>query len=126
MPRKFRLKEKSDFQRVLSKGKRNRSETLTLAYIQSPENQSNSRVGVVVSTKDEKRAVLRNRLKRRIKSIVAGVIPGFESAGFDVVFLTSAKSYTKTFEELKAEVRDLLVSSKILNDIQRYNGSGDE
>lgn len=73
-----------------------------------------TRVGFVVSTKVSKRAVVRNKLKRRMREAVRTVISELQP-GIDIAFMARSEAIKMTFVEIRAVMLDLLVKSKILN-----------
>ncbi len=79
LPRKHRLRRRRDFNRVYRKGIRLHSRHLTLrAYklTTSPTNdESPTQVGISISTKVNKRATVRNRIKRQIKAAMFHLLP---------------------------------------------------
>lgn len=68
LPAAYRLKNKKDFERVAQKGRRFFS-TFFIARI-SPTPLDHPKVGVIISGKVAKQAVVRNRLKRWIMNDV--------------------------------------------------------
>lgn len=78
----------------------------TTPPIRIPTQRPQSRVGVVVP-KYGKNSVERNLLKRRIKELVRiEVLPVLQSVpAIDLVIKTAPRAYTRTFDELREEVR---------------------
>jgi len=68
-PREFHLRLRSEFQAVYAQGKRFRGEVMTLIVYQ-PQNEQSFKVGLAVRKKNYKRAVDRNKIKRRLREIV--------------------------------------------------------
>ena len=74
-----------------------------------------SRFGFVVSKKIDKRAVVRNRTRRVLRSIVEDLFPDIKT-GFDLLFIIK-KPIEKRTEELEKEVKDVLEKAGIsIND----------
>ncbi|KJH72242.1 ribonuclease P protein component [Aliterella atlantica] len=72
-----RLKARSDFQAVFQAGIRHKSSHLTLRALrmkQSMPTQS-AKIGISISTKVSKRAVVRNRIKRQIRAAFRSLLP---------------------------------------------------
>ncbi len=63
----------------------------------------------VISKKVDKRAVVRNKLKRQMSTVV-GVIP-IKETGYDYIFYMKKAALTLSTEELKKEVESLLNKS---------------
>ena len=91
-----RLRQERDFKGVAQKGKAVFSPSLSLKLIRN--NSDVSRFGIIVSTKVSKKAVLRNRLKRRLREIIRLNLPQLKK-GFDIMVLTRAAA--KDFEYLQ-------------------------
>ncbi len=58
------------------------------------------RLGVLVSTKVSKKAVVRNKLKRQIREIIQKELPGLKE-GKDLVIIVFSQILDKNFEEIK-------------------------
>jgi ribonuclease P protein component len=88
-PQEERITKKSDFERILKYGEKRRSENLILIHNPS----YNRRIGIILS-KRIKKAVIRNKIKRRIRDIYRKnkkkfkgeyliiVYPGIEKLGY--------------------------------------------
>ena len=74
---------------------------------------SYSRFGFVVSKKIDKRAVVRNSLKRKIRSCLE---QNFEKIkpGYNMLFLLKKEAVNKSAEELCLEVNSVLKAQKLL------------
>jgi len=59
-----------------------------------------SRLGILISTKVSKRAVIRNRFKRQIREIVQAELPELKN-GKDLVIVVFPQILDKKFEEIK-------------------------
>ncbi|MCD6471195.1 ribonuclease P protein component, partial [bacterium] len=68
LSKRYRLRKKGDFERLSKFGKKFYTKEIGLKYIKN--NLQISRFGVVVSLKISKKAVVRNKLKRRILDII--------------------------------------------------------
>jgi len=105
--------------KLLKKGNRVGGNALTLVYKKSNQ-QKNNRWAFIVPTKACKKAVGRNKIKRRLRNIVARI--NLQKNGFDLVILVNEKLISKKFEQMKAEVKNLLQKAEIietLNEIKR-------
>lgn len=72
-----------------------------------------SRFGFVVSTKVSKKAVERNRIKRRLRDIIRKNIDNIK-AGFDIVVIASPLSNKAKYQIIKDDLIDLLKKLKLL------------
>ena len=68
LPKKNRLKNKKDFERVFKQGKGFKEDFLFFKITKN--NLKENRFGFIVSLKVSKKAVLRNKVKRRLREII--------------------------------------------------------
>lgn len=99
LPKSLRLPA-LEIPRVMKTGKRVVKNGVTLVYRTS----SMSRFAYIVSTKVDKRAVVRNRLKRLLSESIQHAAP----QGIDCVMLGSKQLVGKTQEEIESIVREAL------------------
>ncbi len=110
LPLKNRLKKKTDLERVFKEGKGIREDFLLLKFTKN--NLETSRFGFVVGQKVAKKAVLRNKIKRRLREAVRKKLSEIR-VGFDGVWVALKGSETKNFEEIKAAVKKILQRGKL-------------
>lgn len=97
-----RLKRRSDFLRVQAAGRKWVSTTLIL---QAAENDTGTcRFGITVSKKTSKSAVVRNRIKRRLRAILCDVLPQHAKPGIDYVVIGRAVAETKAYADLEKDL----------------------
>ncbi len=70
-------------------------------------------VGISISKKVSKRAVVRNRIKRQLKAIVRQLLPRLES-GVRMVILVRSEALTYEYGEFLQELEQLLVKAEVL------------
>lgn len=104
-PRSVRLLRHADFERVYKQGRRHFASHMTVFYLprtQEGTESSGLRVGFTVS-KALGGAVVRNRMKRRLREAVRlhGMIP----AAFDVVINPKKLLLTAAFVDVQREIR---------------------
>lgn len=95
---------------LFSKGKSVRSRHLQLRYVTN-KTRLHSRFAVVVSKKVSKRAVYRNRIRRRIFEVIRTEFTDLDTAWDVSITVFSSEAITLPADELKAEVMQLLVSA---------------
>jgi len=78
-----------------------------------PNNLIQSRFGFVVGEKVSKDAVVRNRVKRRLRAIVRKHLADIRK-GFDVVVVTRKPSSITTSKDLERILGDLLAKANLL------------
>ncbi len=111
LPKENRLKKKKDFANVLRKGRGFREGFLFLKL--AGNSLEESRFGFVVSQRISKKAVIRNRLKRRLGEIIRLNLSEIKK-GVDGVFIPGPGLRDKTFQELGEIMVKLLKKAKIL------------
>lgn len=106
-----RLKKQKDFERVFKKGKGLKEDTLFLKFI--PNSLLKNRFGIIVSQKVSKKAVVRNKIKRRMRAIIHKKTPQIKR-GLDVVVATLPGTATKSFAELEKAVEELFKKANLI------------
>jgi ribonuclease P protein component len=111
LPKTNRIKKKKDFEVIFKKAKSFRNNLFILKVI---ENRLGiNRVGFVVSSKVSKKAVTRNKVRRRLAQIMKTKISNIE-AGIDLVFIALAGIEKKDFSEVKDAVSSALIKTKLI------------
>ena len=99
LSRKNRLSKKKDFDEIFKNGKSSFDGLLGVKMIKK-EKQEFSRFGIIVSSKISKKAVIRNKIKRRIRNIIAKKY--FNSANVkDVIIITLPGILNKKYSEIE-------------------------
>ena len=93
-----RLKKKNDFEAVFKKGKSFKNSFLVLKT--APNKLEESRFGLVVSQKISKKAVVRNKVRRRMSEAIKTMIKDIKK-GVDVVLIALPGIESKSFLEIK-------------------------
>ena len=102
-----------DFVRVQSSGRKARSAHFVLATLPlDARPDSPSRLGVTITTKVDKLAVGRNRLRRRIRELFRRSTDRIKP-GFQVVFIALNGATNLTFDEVTEEFFVLLKRSRL-------------
>lgn len=113
LPKANRLKRKKDFEEIFKKGKGLKEDFLFLKIKGSKLKES--RFGFIVSLKVSKKAVVRNKVKRRLREAVKKELLKIKP-GIDGVFIAQKGIEKKSFLETEEVVNKLLAKAKILND----------
>jgi ribonuclease P protein component len=108
---KNRLKKKKDFERVFKEGKGLKEDFLILKM--SENNLSQSRFGFIVGRKISKKAILRNKLKRRLRELVRGKIEKIKK-GFDIIFIAQPGLENRDFWELEEILNKIFARAKLI------------
>ncbi len=114
LAKKFRFHRQNDVRRVYRNGSSARSTHLNLKYLKQ-HSANDNRVAVVVSKKVDKKAVIRNRIRRRVYEIIRNAWTDTKQ-GYDLVFTVYDKSVaTIEHSELEAEIKKLLQKAELTN-----------
>lgn len=93
-----RLSKNKDFDNVFQKGRSNYSEILGAKLI--PNNLDHNRFGVLVGLKINKKAIIRNKFKRQIKTVIRLEEP-FLKKGYDCVIVVLPLILAKNYDEIR-------------------------
>jgi ribonuclease P protein component len=111
LARANRVKTPDDFRQVMRRGRRSGGTLLVTHALRSESGPV--RFGFVVG-RSVGNAVLRNRVKRRLRAIAFALLPAVE-AGTAIVVRALPPAATGTSEQLRADVRQSLERSGVLN-----------
>ena len=98
LARPFRLVKEKDFALVMRKGRSYRQPEGQLKTL--PNGLENSRFGIIISNKVAKKANVRNLLKRRVRALIANMLPSTKP-GMDVVLICNAAILKLDFSQLE-------------------------
>ena len=101
-----RLKKRADFLRA-GKGVRAHATSLTLQAAEGPSNAAPPRLGFT-TTKKLGGAVIRNRIRRRLRAAAAAIVPVDWEAGHDYVALARTEALRRPFPALVGDLAGAL------------------
>ncbi len=104
LPKNRRLRRPPEFRRVLRYGKRARNRLFSIAAVAADTRDGDTRFGFAVS-KRVGNAVVRNRVKRRLRSIAIGSMP---SHGWDLVITAQPEASHATYDQLASSIHRLV------------------
>jgi ribonuclease P protein component len=104
------LKKDKDFEKVARKGRPFFVSELGFKILENSFEVN--RYGIVVSTKLDKRAVVRNKLHRRVKNIIKKEEQNIKQ-GFDLIFLFRESSKYLKYSEVEEKVIFLFKKAQI-------------
>ncbi|MTJ46443.1 ribonuclease P protein component [Dolichospermum sp. UHCC 0259] len=124
LPKAYRLKSRQDFQAVFREGIRRHSSHFTLRALKpnlatEPSLDTappSTKIGIAISTKVSKRAVVRNKIKRQITAALHQLLPKLVP-GWRLVLIvkpTTKESECETQKFLQ-ELEQLLAQTEVLN-----------
>jgi ribonuclease P protein component len=108
--KKWRLKEK-EFEKILKRGKGFKEDDLVLKVLRNFSERK--RIGFLVTKKAFPKAVLRNKIKRRLRELMRAEIENIKE-GLDLVFITLPGIEKKDFNRLANTFKKLISKAKIL------------
>ena len=113
LAQKFRFHGHGSLRYVYRNGKTERTRTITLRYSLNPRRKQ-PRVAVIVAKKVLKRAVKRNRVRRRIYEIIREELPHIDRSYDIALTVFSAELLDTPHDELRYQVRGVLQQAKII------------
>jgi ribonuclease P protein component len=121
LPRAYRLRHRQDFQQVYQKGRRRVSTYLSVNVLPSspqPQGRSGSlppsRFGIVISKKVSKKAVVRNRVKRRLKGALRELKSQL-APGLMAVIVCRSEITGCDYDEILRELKKLLILLEVID-----------
>jgi ribonuclease P protein component len=112
-----RLLKRRDFLKV-QKGRRVHTGLFSVQVLSQEEGQE-SRCGFTVSKRVDKSAVVRNRIRRRLKEAVRLDLQANASRGADFVLVAKAESLKSSFQNIRSEVsRAFMKAQRIVSETQ--------
>lgn len=111
LPADFRLRKKTDIDRVWKKGRSFATPIFSLKIARN--GLPVSRFAVVIGTKISKRAVVRNLAKRRLREAIRPLTP-YLVAGLDVIVMGRGKIADASFDDISRTIHFALEKSGLL------------
>jgi len=111
LPKKHRLTQDKDFKRIFKKGKFFIVKFINIRIVEN--NLDVSRFGFIISKKNFKKAVDRNKIKRRLRDTIHSRLEKIKP-GFDVVVMIRKEIGNKSFKEIDEVMEEILNKAKIL------------
>lgn len=114
LQKKYRLRTFKDFKRVFAGGRfvRDNANNIIVAKI-IKNDLLFSRFAFIVSNKVSKRAVKRNKIKRRMREAVRTKMLLIKN-GYDIVFIANSQIVKKSYSDINEAVEKLLIRSNLL------------
>lgn len=111
-----RLTKDKDFENVFKKGRFISEDFLSCKFIKN--NLSVSRLGFLVGKKISKKAVERNKIKRRLRASVRNFFAEINS-GFDIIIMVQPIIKEKTFQEIALILKKLFLKARFISAAER-------
>lgn len=111
LPRINRLGRQKDFKNIFSFGRFAQASGLVLRFKRN--DLAFARFGLVIGTVVDKKATVRNRLRRQVSEIIRHNLKNI-MPGLDVVLVGKAALAKKSYKEIEKEVISLFQKNKLL------------
>ena len=98
-----RLKKRSDFLRVQSAGKKWVSRGVIMQV--APNDIGLSRFGLTVTKRVSKSAVVRNRIKRRLRAAAYDIFPLYAQKNIDIVLIGRVETEKRDYGDLQNDLK---------------------
>jgi len=108
-----RLKKKRDFEHVFKQGRGLKEDFLSLKFTRNGLGET--RFGFVVGQKVSRKAVVRNKVKRRLRELARAKLEDVKK-GFDVVVVAGKGADSASLEETAIIFNYLLKKSRLIDD----------
>ena len=130
LPIENRLRHHQDFSAIYQKGIRKNTSHLALRALRHqqepklPQDKDNlephrpTRIGISISKKVSKGAVVRNRIKRQIRAALRQILPCI-SRGWDIVIVVKPTAQQCNYDEFLQQLEKLLAQSEVLDGYSR-------
>ena len=119
LPKVNRLKNRHEFQTLFREGNRLKSSHLTLRALRLHSSgiiTGATRIGISISTKVSKRAVIRNRIKRQIRAAFRSLLPQI-APGWSLVVVVQPEAVLSKcdYQQFLQELEQLLTKAEVIN-----------
>jgi len=98
-----RLRSRAEFLRLQKAGKRWTARGLAVEIAENDQNML--RFGLTVSKRVSKSAVIRNRIRRRLRAVARDALPLYANSSLDIALIGRTGTATRTHEQLKTDLR---------------------
>jgi len=113
--KKFRLHKKSDFDELAKSSYKFYSNNFVLKFVKN--NQEINCLATIVSKKISSKAVIRNKIRRRIYEIIRLNMNSFKQ-GFNIIIFVKKGVLEMEYAELEKEVLYLFKKARLINNYQ--------
>ena len=119
LPKVNRLKNRHEFQTLFREGNRLKSSHLTLRALRLHSSgiiTGATRIGISISTKVSKRAVIRNRIKRQIRAAFRSLLPQI-APGWSLVVVVQPEAVLSKcdYQQFLQELEQLLAKAEVID-----------
>jgi ribonuclease P protein component len=111
LPIKHRLKKREDFAQVFSKGAYAGYDGLAIKYAKNTVGAA--RIGFSIGKNYSKKAVIRNRTRRILRSAISGLVLDLKP-DTDIILLIKPTYQNIRFENISLELKKILLKANLL------------
>ena len=111
LPKDSRLTKRTDFEKVARGSRPTHSKYLILK--KSPNPNHKTKFGIVISTKVSKKAVVRNKIRRRIREVLRSNLSKIKP-DYKVILVVKNTVIDKDYQELKQDLETILKKASLL------------
>lgn len=108
LKKKYRVKNFRDFKELLNNGKYFGVKEFYIKFTKN--NLDYSKISVVIPVKIDKRAVVRNRIKRQLSEIIRSLYKDIKP-GFNIVFFCKPSIIDAEADIIKKQIKNVLTNS---------------
>lgn len=112
LPKAHRLKHWRDFKTIYSQGKRFRGSIFTIILL--PQPAAPTKIGISISRKVSKKAVVRNLIKRRIRHACRTLLPQV-TPGWQMIIAVRYEAGECEYEHFLQELKRLLIQAEVFH-----------
>ena len=114
----IQIKKRSDFLKIQSGGKKWVSHGLIIQTAPNLdlEDDQSKRIGFTVTKRVSKSAVVRNRIKRRLRAVAADILPDHAKSAQDYILVGRPQTLTRGYEALRNDLRWCLKKLDLLDE----------
>ncbi|MCD4760508.1 ribonuclease P protein component [bacterium] len=120
LPKENRLHQDKEIKAVVQKGQTFFLPQFVIKYQVNKEKFT--KIGFIISTKVDKKAVVRNRLARQLREVIRSFLPEMKT-GYSVMIIAKKQALELDFEALKKQMAFAFAKIKIYPDKFRKAGS---
>lgn len=113
LPKAHRLKNWRDFRTVYKQGKRFHGKQLVLIVHRVTCAKQPTQIGISISRKVSKKAVIRNLIKRRLRHACRLLLSDMEHH-WQLIIIVRSGSATCEYEDFLRELKQLLIKAEVL------------
>jgi ribonuclease P protein component len=111
LKKQFRIRKQKEFDLIFKKGRKIKTRFLLIVFREN--GLKSSRFAFIVSSKVSKKAVVRNKIKRRLREIIRLNFSKIRP-GYDFIIVASPHAKEVDFHGLEQDLKTALIKNKLL------------